>query len=169
MRNFFIWIERVFSGLNKLLIILGSVSLLAAAVILSYSVIARGVFHLATEWQDEAAMFCLVGTTFLCAAYVQEKRGHIGISAIEGLLPHPVNKVRKFVIDVISFLFFLFFSFKTWDLLHDAWVDHQVSASTWGPPLWVPYSLMFLGMALLAIEILLQILAPKSIAITRSH
>ena len=36
--------------------------------------------------QDEAALFCLVGVTFLCSSYVQEKRGHIGISAIEGLL-----------------------------------------------------------------------------------
>jgi len=94
---------------------------------------------------------------------VQEKRGHIGISAIEGLLPHPVNQVRGVIIDVISCLFFGFFSIKTWDLLVEAWVDGQVTNSTWAPSLWIPYSMMFAGMCLLTFQIFLQIFVRKPV------
>jgi TRAP-type C4-dicarboxylate transport system permease small subunit len=155
--------DRLMSALNRILVLLGSIALMAAALILSYSVMSRGIFHAANDWQDEAALFCLVGVTFLCSSYVQEKRGHIGISAIEGLLPHPVNKVRAVVIDIISCLFFAFFSAKTWDLLHEAWVDGQVTNSTWAPPLWIPYSMMFVGMVLLTIQLFLQIFIHKAV------
>jgi len=156
--------DKWMSALNKFIVLLGAIALMAAALILSYSVMSRGLFHAANDWQDEAALFCLVGVTFLCSSYVQEKRGHIGISAIEGLLPHPVNKVRAVVIDVISFLFFAFFSAKTWDLLHEAWVDGQVTNSTWAPPLWIPYSMMFVGMMLLTFQLFLQIFIRKAVA-----
>jgi TRAP-type C4-dicarboxylate transport system permease small subunit len=156
--------DRMMSAVNKCLVLLGSVALMAAALILSYSVMSRGLFHAANDWQDEAALFCLVGVTFLCSSYVQEKRGHIGISAIEGLLPHPVNKVRGIVVDVISCLFFAFFSANTWDLLHEAWVDGQVTNSTWAPSLWIPYSMMFTGMVLLTFQLFLQIFIRKAVA-----
>ncbi|HKA71020.1 MAG TPA: TRAP transporter small permease, partial [Xanthobacteraceae bacterium] len=41
----------------------------------------------------------------------------------------------------------------------EAWVDNHHSGSTWGPPLWIPYSLMTVGMVLLSVQILLQVLA----------
>jgi TRAP-type C4-dicarboxylate transport system permease small subunit len=156
--------DKLMSALNKCLVLLGSIALMAAALILSYSVMSRGLFHAANDWQDEAALFCLVGVTFMCSSYVQEKRGHIGISAIEGLLPHPLNRVRVVMIDIISCLFFAFFATKTWDLLVEAWVDGQVTNSTWAPSLWVPYSMMFIGMALLTIQLFLQIFIRKQIA-----
>ncbi|WP_243391955.1 TRAP transporter small permease [Polynucleobacter meluiroseus] len=156
-------LDKWMSALNKFIVLLGAIALMAAALILSYSVLSRAIFHEANDWQDEAALFCLVGVTFLCAAYVQEKRGHIGISAIEGLLPHPVNQVRRVAIDIISCLFFAFFSVKTWDLLHEAWVDGQVTNSTWAPALWIPYAMMFAGMCLLTFQIFLQIFIRKQV------
>jgi TRAP-type C4-dicarboxylate transport system permease small subunit len=164
--------DKGMSALNKCLVLLGSIALMAAALILTYSVVSRGLFHLANDWQDEAALFCLVGVTFMCSSYVQEKRGHIGISAIEGLLPHKVNQVRATVIDIISCLFFAFFSVKTWDLLVEAWVDGQVTNSTWAPSLWIPYSMMFAGMVLLSFQLFLQIFIRKHVAtdvLSRGH
>ncbi len=37
-------------------------------------------------------------------------------------------------------------------------VDDYHSGSTWGPPLWIPYSLMTVGMTLLSMQLLLQVI-----------
>jgi TRAP-type C4-dicarboxylate transport system permease small subunit len=50
-------------------------------LVLTYSVVIALLLQGATDWQDEAAVFMLVGATFFCAAYVQSFRGHIGIEA----------------------------------------------------------------------------------------
>lgn len=148
--------DRFMSGLNKLMVLFGSIALVAASVILSYSVASRAFFGATTDWQDEAAVFCLVGATFLCGAYVQEIRGHVGISAISTMLPRSINRVRILLIDIASCAFCAFFAWKSWALFHEAWIDGQVTSSSWAPPLWIPYIMMSIGMTLLAIQILLQ-------------
>ena len=158
MKHLLNWLEGFLSAINRLLIVAGSVGLMVAALILSYSVVARGLWGAATEWQDEAALFCLVGAIFLCVAYVQEKRGHVGIQAFELMLGTGPRRLLQRCTDLASMLFFAFFTTKCWDLLHDAWVDGQVTNSTWAPPLWIPYVLMFAGMVLLTLQLLVQVL-----------
>jgi TRAP-type C4-dicarboxylate transport system permease small subunit len=148
--------DRLMSGMNKLMVLLGSLALVAASVILSYSVASRAFLGATTDWQDEAAVFCLVGATFLCGAYVQQIRGHVGISAVSTMLPKAINRLRVLVIDIASCVFCAFFAWKSWALFHEAWVDGQVTSSSWAPPLWIPYIMMSIGMTLLAFQILLQ-------------
>lgn len=145
---------------NNIIVVIAAVALIAACVILSYSVLSRALFHSANYWQDEAAVFLLVGATFMTSAYVQGQRGHIGIEAFVGLLSPKANRIRLWLVDVASFLFCGFFAWKSWTLTHEAWVDGQVSNSMWSPPLAIPYSLMATGMTLLCVQILLQIVIP---------
>jgi TRAP-type C4-dicarboxylate transport system permease small subunit len=159
--------ERALSFCNNIIVVLAAIALIAACAILSYSVLSRALFHSANYWQDEAAVFLLVGATFLTAAYVQGQRGHIGIEAFIGLLSPMVNRVRLWLVDVASFLFCGFFAWKSWTLAHEAWVDGQVSNSMWSPPLAIPYGLMATGMTLLCVQILLQIAKPFSGAARR--
>ena len=80
-------LARALLWVNQVLVIFGMVALLVASLVLSYSVVSRYVMKASTDWQDEAAVFCLVGATFLCGAFVQSVRGHVGIEAIAGWLP----------------------------------------------------------------------------------
>src|SRR5450759_4171510 len=152
--------ERGLAVCNNIIVVIAAVALIAACAILSYSVLSRALFHSANYWQDEAAVFLLVGATFMTSAYVQGQRGHIGIEAFIGLLSPMVNRVRLWLVDVASFLFCAFFAWKSWTLAHEAWVDGQVSNSMWSPPLAIPYGLMAAGMTLLCVQILLQIAIP---------
>ena len=79
-----------------------AIALIAACVILSYSVLGRALFHSPNYWQDEAAVFLLVGATFMTSAYVQSQRGHVGIEAFVGLLSPPANRIRLWLVDVAS-------------------------------------------------------------------
>jgi len=153
-------LQRSLEMCNGALVFLSALALVAACLILSYSVVIRSLFHSATYWQDEASVFLLVGATFMTAAYVQSQRGHIGIEAFVHLLSPRVNAVRLWLIDLASLLFCCFFAWKSWTLTHEAYVDGQVSNSMWSPPLAIPYALMAAGMTLLCVQILLQLLIP---------
>ncbi len=152
--------ERAVTWCNNIIVVIAAVALIAACAILSYSVLGRALFHSPNYWQDEAAVFLLVGATFMTSAYVQQQRGHIGIEAFVGLLSPMANRIRLWLVDLASFLFCAFFAWKSWTLAHEAWVDGQVSNSMWSPPLAIPYGLMASGMTLLCAQILLQIIAP---------
>jgi len=153
-------LERVLLFCNNVIVVLAALALIAACAILSYSVLGRALFHLANYWQDEASVFLLVGATFMTSAYVQGQRGHIGIEAFVGLLSPLANRIRLWLVDVASFLFCSFFAWKSWTLMHEAYVDGRVTNSTWSPPFAIPYTLMALGMTLLCVQILLQIIIP---------
>jgi TRAP-type C4-dicarboxylate transport system permease small subunit len=143
---------------NSLLLKLSMGAMILTALILTYSVVTRYFFKVPTDWQDEASVFMLVGVTFFCTAYVQSYRGHIGIEALSSLMSPRVNRVRQLIVDVVSLAFCAFFSWKSWALFHEAWVDGMTTSSTFAPPLWIPYSMMALGMSILTLQILVQVL-----------
>src|ERR1700732_2262215 len=150
-------LERVLARVNQVIVIVSSVALVAAACVLTYSVASRYFLHFSTDWQDELSVFLIVGSVFMSAAAIQARRGHVAIEAIVGLLPPRVNAVRQWLGDVASLLFCGYFAWKSWTLLDEAWVENYHSGSTWGPPLWIPYSLMAVGMTLLSLQLLLQV------------
>lgn len=152
-------LARALLWINRQMVTLGMFALLVASVVLTSSVVSRYVMKASTDWQDEAAVFCLVGATFLCSAFVQSLRGHVGIEAVAGLLPATVNRVRAMLVDLLSMLFCAFFSWKSWALFHEAWAEGQTTSSSWAPPLWIPYALMAAGMSLLTLQLLVQLTA----------
>jgi len=152
-------LERALAFVNLWIVRAGGVALLAAAMILTYSVASRYFFKATTDWQDEAAVFCIVGAVFTASAYVQSFRGHIGIELLASFLSPRANRVRVIVVDIASFAFCTFFAWKSWTLWHEAYVDKQTTTSAWGPPLWIPYGLMAFGVSLLAAQIALQVAA----------
>jgi len=150
--------DRVLATINHVVVILSSVALVAASFVLTYSVVVRYFLKFSTDWQDELSVFLIVGAVFMSSAAVQAFRGHVAIETIVGLLPPRVNMVRQILVDVGSLTFCAFFAWKSWTLLHEAVEEGFHSGSTWGPPLWIPYSLMAVGMTLLSIQILLQVI-----------
>lgn len=142
--------------LNALVLRISMLALVVAAGVLTWSVVTRYFLKTSTDWQDEVAVFLLVGATFMTTAHVQSLRGHVGIEAFANLLPPLVNKLRLFLVDIISTLFCCFFSWKSWTLFHEAWSEGQTTSSSFAPPLWIPYSLMAAGMSILTLQLLLQ-------------
>ena len=151
-------LDRAMQVINRCAMVPCMLALFAAAAILTYSVVARYFLKIPTDWQDEMAVFLLVGATFFSGAYVQSFRGHVGIEALAGILPDSVNRVRMIFVDLVSFLFCAFFSWKSWTLCLEAWHEGQTTTSTWGPSLWIPYSMMAAGMTLLSLQLLLEFL-----------
>ena len=149
-------LPRAIAAINAVMVFIGMIALLIASFVLSYSVFSRYLFKAGTDWQDEVAVFSIVGAVFLSGAWVQAQRGHVGIDAIASILPPGVNRVRRVVVDILTLLFCAFFAWKSWTLFHEAWVDKMTTSSTFSPPLTIPYGLMATGMTLLVLQVALQ-------------
>jgi TRAP-type C4-dicarboxylate transport system permease small subunit len=73
-------------------------------------------------WQDEAAVFLLVGAAFMTAAYVQNQRGHMASR-------HSSDFCRRWSIasgcgsSTSRAFVFARSSPQSWTLAHEAWVD----------------------------------------------
>ena len=144
---------------NRAMVGLGMAALLVASLVLTSSVLSRYFLEASTDWQDETAVFLLVGATFLASAFVQSIRGHVGIEAVSTFLPKGIDAARRIGVDAMCLAFCTLFAWKSWTLMREAWVDGMTTNSTWGPPLWIPYFLMSLGMTLLSLQILVQLVA----------
>lgn len=152
---------RLLALLNRAIVFLSAIALVLASCVLTYSVVLRYFTPEPTDWQDEFSVFLLIGVTFLSAAWVHSQRGHIGIEALASILSPRANRLRLFVVDMLSATFCAFFAWKSWTLLHEAWTEGYVSATAWAPPLWIPYLAMSVGMSLLTLQILLQAFHPS--------
>lgn len=152
------FVVKLQAGVNSGVLVLSMLALLIACGILTGSVFLRYFLKIPTDWQDEMSVFLLVGAIFMCGAYVQSQRGHIGIEALAGFFSPAANRLRVLFCDFASFAFCAFFTWKSWSMLHEAFVEGQTTSSSWAPPLWIPYGLMSAGMTLLTLQILLQIM-----------
>jgi TRAP-type C4-dicarboxylate transport system permease small subunit len=152
-------LDRAMKTVNRWVMVPCMGAVFLAAAILSYSVAARYFFKIPTEWQDETAVFLLMGATFFSAAFVQSYRGHVGVEAIASLLSPRVNHWRMLFVELVSGAFCTFFGWKSWSLFAEALHEGHSSNSTWGPPMWIPYLLMSAGMTLLALQLWLEIIA----------
>ena len=81
--------------------------------------------------------------------------------ALAHILPSWADRLRRRLADFLSAAFCGYFAWKSWQLLGEALDDGQTTPSAWGPPLWIPYGCMTIGMALLTLQLLLQLLAPE--------
>jgi TRAP-type C4-dicarboxylate transport system permease small subunit len=153
------WLLRV----NAVAAALSAVAIGAAACILTWEATARYLFKIPSDWQDESSVFLLVGATFLSAAWVQERRGHVGIQALGAILSPRADGVRRYISDLASLAFCAFFSWKSWTLLHEALRDGQTSNSSFAAPLWIPYGCMATGMTLVTLQLLLQVLSREAL------
>ena len=149
-----LWLGRI----NGAAAAASAVAIGAAGCILTWEATARYLFKIPSDWQDEVSVFLLVGATFLSSAWVQARRGHVGIQALAVLLSPKADAVRRFISDIAAFVFCAFFSWKSWTLLHEAVRDGQISNSAFGAPLWIPYGCMAAGMTLVSLQLALQIL-----------
>jgi TRAP-type C4-dicarboxylate transport system permease small subunit len=151
--------QRLLDRLNALLAALSALAAAAAGGVLTWEVAGRYFFKIPSDWQDELSIFLLVGATFLSAGWIQARRGHVGIDALQHLLPAAVERARRVLADIVSLAFCGFFCWRCWALLAEAWEDGQTTDSAWGPPLAIPYGLMAVGMSVLVAQLALQVLA----------
>jgi TRAP-type C4-dicarboxylate transport system permease small subunit len=142
---------------NRWMAIFSAFLIFAATLILVYAVITRYFFFVSNDWVIELCVFLLIGATFLAAAYTQSERGHVGIEVMDEVMPPRWNRIRHLIGDFLSLVVVAFIANNSWEFTYNAYDQGWRTESTWGPALWIPYSLMAFGMTTLALQMVLQI------------
>jgi TRAP-type C4-dicarboxylate transport system permease small subunit len=144
--------------LNLWLGYLAGVLVAVSAVLLTGEVMARYIFNAPSDWGLELCILMLIAATFMAAGHTLAAKAHVNIDIVDHLMSGSLNRWRLLLADAGAAGLCGFVAVNAWRLTGIAWSEGWVSNSTWGPKLWIPFSMIALGMSLLALQYLVQII-----------
>ena len=150
-------LSRLIEGLTALTGWASALCLVAAAFIITEAVVVRKIFGVSTIWQTEASVFLLILTVFVGAPFVQKNEHHLNVDLLIVNLSPRTREMTLIVVSVISCLLAGILAVTAWPMWWEAVVNNEHSESLWGPPLWIPYLFLPLGMTLLFLQYVVQI------------
>jgi|SaaInl7_150m_RNA_FD_contig_21_1759010_length_859_multi_13_in_0_out_0_2 TRAP-type C4-dicarboxylate transport system permease small subunit len=157
MKKFFHRVIWIIDGLTNLSGWLAALCLVAAALIITEGVIVRKVLGISTIWQIEASVFLLIFTVFVGAPFVQKNEHHLNVDLIIIHLKPRTREITLIVVSVLTCLIAMLIAWYAWPMWWEAVVNNEHSESLWGPPLWIPYLFLPIGMTLLFLQYIVQI------------
>ncbi len=120
----------------------------AGVLVVCHMVFVRYVLNYNTIWQTDFTTYCLIAATFVGSPYVLMTRGHVNVD----ILPHYSGPRTRYWLAVGASLTTL-----TAEFWWEAWSQKWVSDTMWRARLWIPYSSMPIGLALLALQCLAEL------------
>lgn len=150
-------LSKIINGLTYITGWTAAISLVAAAVIVTEAVIVRKIFGVSTVWQIEASVFLLIFTVFVGAPFVQKNEHHLNVDLVIIHLSPRTREITLIIVSIISCLLAALLAWYAWPMWWEAIVNNEHSESLWGPPLWIPYLFLPLGMTLLFLQYIIYI------------
>lgn len=157
MKQFGRMLNRVIDGLTYLTGWTAALCLVAAAIIVTEAVVVRKILGISTIWQIEASVFLLIFTVFAGAPLVQKNERHLNVDLVIIHLSPRTREITLIIVSIITCLIAGILAWYSWPMWWEAVVGNQHTESLWGPPLWIPYFFLPLGMTLLFLQYIVYI------------
>ena len=123
-----------------------------AVVVVCEMVVVRYVLNQNTIWQTDFVTWSLVAATFIGSPYLLLTRGHVNVD----VLPIYLGPRARYWLALVSVLMALAFcvvmTVLTARFWLESWEQRWVSDTMWRARLWIPYSAMPVGLAILALQ-----------------
>jgi TRAP-type C4-dicarboxylate transport system permease small subunit len=130
----------------------------AGVIVVCEMVILRYVFGESTIWQTDFTTYCLIAATFVGSPYVLMTRGHVNVD----ILPHYMGPMARrrlaFASSFVTIAFAVMLAVLTFNFWLEAWEQRWVSDTMWRARLWIPYSAMPIGLALLTLQAIAELI-----------
>jgi TRAP-type C4-dicarboxylate transport system permease small subunit len=147
----------VIDGLTYLTGWTAALCLVGAAFIVTEAVVVRKILGISTIWQIEASVFLLILVVFAGAPFVQKNEHHLNVDLVVIHLAPRTREIVLIIVSIISCLIAAVLAWYAWPMWWETVVGNQHSESLWGPPLWIPYLFLPLGMTLLFLQYIVYI------------
>lgn len=143
---------RITDGLTVITGWLAALCLVAAALIVTEAVIVRKLLGISTIWQIEASVFLLIFAVFVGAPFVQKNEHHLNVDLVIIHLSPRTREITLIVVSIATCILTGILAWYAWPMWWETVVHNEHSESLWGPPLWIPYLFLPLGMTLLFLQ-----------------
>ena len=150
-------LNRLIDGLTYITGWTAAVCLVGAALVVTEAVIVRKILGISTIWQIEASVFMLIFTVFAGAPFVQKNEHHLNVDLVIIHLSPRTREITLIIVSIISCILAGILAWYAWPMWWEAVVNKEHTESLWGPPLWIPYLFLPLGMTLLFLQYIVYI------------
>lgn len=154
LARFFDFVGRLGSSIGG---ITGATFIFLMTLLITVDVLGRAV-GMPTYVADEMSGYMLVGIVFLGLAYTQRKGKHIQIT----ILTRRLSPRKRELLDIaILMAVVIFISWLTWSTVGPVIQNYAVNATSLTlirTPLWIPWLFIPLGLAMLAIELMVELI-----------
>jgi TRAP-type C4-dicarboxylate transport system permease small subunit len=157
MKKVFHIFVRIIDGLTVLTGWAAALCLVAAALIVTEAVIVRKLLGISTIWQIEASVFLLIFAVFVGAPFVQKNDHHLNVDLVIILLYPRTREITLIVVSIITCILTAILAWYAWPMWWETVINNEHSESLWGPPLWIPFLFLPLGMTLLFLQYIVYI------------
>lgn len=157
MKAVFSVIGKIIDGMTNIAGWMAALCLVAAALIVTEAVLVRKILGISTIWQIEASVFLLIFTVFVGAPFVQKNEHHLNVDLLIIHLSPRTREITIIVVSIFSCILCAIIAWYAWPIWWETVVNNEHSESLWGPPLWIPYLFLPLGMTLMFLQYLVYI------------
>lgn len=153
--------ERVFNRLvNTLTSLLGNASvvcLAAVGLLVNVAVVMRYVFNAPFHFTEEISGYLVVAIVFLGLADTLRAEKHIRIDVVFVHLPRGIRNTLQIISFVLGLIFAIVFAWFTGHTVLTSYEIGMTSYGLWQVPLYLPQIFMPIGLALLALQIIISL------------
>ena len=157
MKTLFRIFVRITDGLTYITGWVAALCLVAAALIVTEAVIVRKLLGVSTIWQIEASVFLLIFTVFVGAPFVQKNEHHLNVDLVIIHLTPRTREITLIVVSIFTCILTAILAWYAWPMWWETVINNEHSESLWGPPLWIPFLFLPLGMTLLFLQYIVYI------------
>jgi TRAP-type C4-dicarboxylate transport system permease small subunit len=138
--------------LSQLCGIVAAALIALGVLVVCEMVFVRYVLNQNTIWQTDFVTWSLVAATFIGSPYVLLTRGHVNVDVLPLYLSERPRWWLALASVLMSLAFCLVLLWLAGRFWLESWEQKWVSDTMWRARLWIPYSSMPIGLAILALQ-----------------
>ena len=146
----------IFNRTINLMVILAGILLIFTMLSISMGVASRYLFGRPMGWVVEISEYSLVYITFLVAAWVLKREGHVKMDLVFNRLSprtqHMMSIITSIISAIVCFILFWYGVKVTWELFR----THYFTPTILGFPKFVIVAIIFIGSLLLFFQFLIR-------------
>lgn len=148
----------VLEAISDLAGYLAGITVFGLTLLIAAAVFSRRVLGSPLLAVDEVSGYLLLAIVFLGLAHTMKAGGHIRADIVLDHVPSGVRGGLEMLATLLALLFALAFLAGNWGLVAEFYARRTLSFKYLQIPLWIPGSLLVVGVALLVLQLLAQLL-----------